>query len=107
MTLPNPPFSLTYQTTSVPLKVTPEMTVTLAAESGIVLQPGHEREWAEVLNGLNKSAQAILEMDDYLPQVDLARYPRTDIHVPKNTAGGGWALKVVWTSSSSPGNIKD
>jgi amidase len=33
-------------------------------------------------------------MDDYTPIVDLERYPRTDVHVPEDTVGGGWALKV-------------
>lgn len=74
--------------------VTRETIVQLAAESGIVLPSEHEAEWTEVLGGLEKSIQAILAMDDYVPMVDLERYPRKDIHIPKDTADGGWALKV-------------
>lgn len=77
------------------LKVTTEVVEELAAESGIRLYPDHEPEWADILNCLDESAKAILEMDDYLPEVDFTRYPRIDVHVPQDTVRGGWALKVV------------
>lgn len=77
-----------------PSRISPKEVVDLAAKSGIAVPPAHEAAWADVLSGLNESAQAVLAMGDYLPSVDLDRYPRTDVHVPADTVRGGWALKV-------------
>ncbi len=75
-------------------KISATDVVRLAAESGIVLSPEHETEWAEILSGIDEEAQTILAMEDYLPKIDLEKYPRTDIHVPLDTVRGGWTLKV-------------
>lgn len=75
-------------------KVTISTVIELATASNIDIPSKHEAEWAEVLSGLNESAQAILAMDDYMPIPDLERYRRSDIHVPIDNANGGWALKV-------------
>jgi hypothetical protein len=71
--------------------------IELATASNIDVPFEHEKEWAEVLNGLDESVRTILAMDDYMPMTDLERYQRANIHVPTNNSNGGWALKVDLT----------
>lgn len=88
-------FELTYHSASGP--VTPELVVQLAAESEIVLPIKHEAEWATVLMELDDSARDILTMGDYFPEVDLKKYLRTEVEIPNDNFGGGWALKVCFS----------
>jgi len=36
----------------------------------------------------------LIQIEDYIPKVDLDLYPRTGYHIPENTDKGGWASKV-------------
>lgn len=79
---------------SIEHKISSTDVVKLAAESNIIIPLEHEAEWAEVLSGLDDSARQVLELEDYIPIVDLKKYPRGDVHVPTDTVRGGWVLKV-------------
>lgn len=66
----------------------------LAAKHGVRIPAYQQEDWAKMLRALEENVQNISTMDDYLPHLDLQRYPRTDVHAPEDTVNGGWALKV-------------
>ncbi|KAI0020429.1 amidase signature domain-containing protein [Xylariomycetidae sp. FL0641] len=47
------------------------------------------------MSAVDTAAKRVLAYDDYVPKVDLDLYPRTDIHIPSDTDGGGWATKAT------------
>lgn len=67
-------------------------------------------DWTALLSGLNHCAKEILELEDYIPKVDLDLYPRTDIHRPtkEESDGGGWAWKAtVKSTKPKSSELKD
>lgn len=66
----------------------------LAARHGIRIPADQQGDWATLLQTLDASVQRISAMDDYLPALDLQKYPRTDAYVPADTVDGGWAVRV-------------
>jgi len=66
----------------------------MAAKHGISIALDQEEDWTKLLQALDANVSKISAMDDYLPFLELQRYPRTDIHIPKDTVDGGWALRV-------------
>lgn len=70
----------------------------LAAKHGLRIPVHQQEDWAKMLQALEETVQEVSAMDDYLPPLDLQRYPRIDVHVPDDTVNGGWALKVSSTS---------
>ena len=67
----------------------------LCTKAGLTAPESHIDDWATLLGALDQSVQFVLGEEDYVPKVDLWKYPRTDIHIPKDTRKGGWATKCI------------
>lgn len=68
--------------------------VALASKHGIELPVDQVADWTKILQSIDENAKTVSEMSDYLPALDLERYPRTEGVTPDD-ASTGWALKVV------------
>lgn len=75
-------------------KVTANDITGLASKAGLKLEDGHEEDYSVLMNALEDSIAQLSSDQSLMPQPDLTKYPRTDIHIPKDTEGGGWATKV-------------
>jgi amidase len=62
---------------------------------GIKLKDDEKEDYRKLLAVFDESAQELMAMPDYIPQVDLDRFPRNDVHqVPKEkNTHGAWAWK--------------
>ena len=67
----------------------------LCDKAGLTAPENHIQDWATLLGALDQSIQSVLNEEDYVPKVDLNKYPRTDIHIPEDTNKGGWATKCI------------
>lgn len=47
-----------------------------------------------LMSALEDSIAQLRDDKDLMPRPDLAKYPRTDVHIPEDTDGGGWAIRV-------------
>lgn len=68
---------------------------TLASTAGITISDKHVDDFAKLLGAFEQTVDGLLAEEDYVPNVDLDKYPRTDIHVPNDTDKGGWATKCT------------
>ena len=62
---------------------------------GIKIKDEEQEDYRKLLAVFDESAQQLMEMDDYLPEVDLGRFPRRDVReVPKDqNPHGAWAWR--------------
>jgi amidase len=67
----------------------------LCKKAGLTAPKSHIDDWATLLGALDQSVQFVLGEEDYVPKVDLDKYPRTDVHIPNDTSKGGWATKCI------------
>jgi amidase len=62
---------------------------------GVKLNDDEEEDYRKLLAVFDESAQELMSMPDYVPEVDLARFPRKDIRqvsTEENTHGA-WAWR--------------
>ncbi|KAL1889950.1 hypothetical protein Sste5346_008528 [Sporothrix stenoceras] len=85
--------------------IRPEVVTSLLDENNLVLPDDQINDFRVLLSALDEAAQHMLSFDDYQPTVDLEKYPRTDIHVPEDTCGGGWATKAVVTCTQPTSSL--
>lgn len=52
-------------------------------------------DYSALLGVLEDAIAKLGDDKELMPRPDLSKYPRTDVHVPKDTEGGGWATKVT------------
>lgn len=83
--------------------IRPDVLTSLLADADLTVPAAEFDDFRVLLSALDEAAQHMLQFDDYQPTVDLELYPRTDIYIPTNTCGGGWATKatVVCTKPTS------
>ncbi|KAK3706519.1 hypothetical protein LTR37_012729 [Vermiconidia calcicola] len=62
---------------------------------GITLKDEEKEDYRKLLAVFDESAQELMAMPDYIPQVDLERFPRNDVHqVPRErNTHGAWAWR--------------
>ena len=62
---------------------------------GVKLKDSEEEDYRKLLAVFDESAQELMAMPDYIPEVDLKRFPRHDVHQqPKDqNAHGAWAWR--------------
>ncbi|KAK5172260.1 uncharacterized protein LTR77_003898 [Saxophila tyrrhenica] len=71
----------------------PSTLETLTSKAGIRVREDHAGDFLKVLGALDESCQDVLDEEDYTPELDLSKYPRTDVHRPEDTDKGGWAMR--------------
>ncbi|KAI1857727.1 hypothetical protein JX265_011142 [Neoarthrinium moseri] len=77
------------------LRVAPEDLKPILSQAGLSLSPPLLEDYSKLLSGLDAAIASLPDDKPGIPCPDLEKYPRTDIHVPKDTEGGGWAIKVT------------
>ena len=62
---------------------------------GIKIKDEEQEDYRKLLAIFDESAQELMEMPDYVPEIDLARFPRNDVHeMPKEkNTHGAWAWR--------------
>lgn len=75
-------------------KVTVNDITGLVSKAGLKLEDGHEQDYSVLMSALEDSITQLSDDKVLMPRPDLNRYPRTDIHIPQDSEGGGWATKV-------------
>lgn len=77
-----------------PANVTAADITTLASKAGLKLEDGHDADYGVLMSALENSIATLDDDRALMPRPDLNAYPRTDVHVPEDSEGGGWAMKV-------------
>lgn len=74
----------------------------LGSGAGLTIPEKHIDDFALLLGALDKCVEDVHEMQDYTLTPDLARYPRTHVHIPgpNDNDKGGWATKCIAKSTS-------
>lgn len=82
---------------------------TLCKKAGLTAPQSHMKDWGTMLGAMEQSILSVLEEEDYVPKVDLNKYPRTDILIPKyeNSCKGDWAAKCVAKAIEPKSNLLD
>jgi amidase len=85
--------------------VTPQALNDICQTFGIKLKDDEAEDYRKLLAVFDESAQEIMDMPDYVPPVDLERFPRNDVYqVPKEkNTHGAWAWQCS-IKDSKPNN---
>ncbi|KAL4930363.1 putative amidase [Aspergillus undulatus] len=88
--------------------VTTETLDAVASTLGITIAENEKEDYRRLLAVYHESVQALMELPDYVPQVDEERFPRKNIHFPEPEENplNGWAWKCDiedQTPSETPG----
>lgn len=69
----------------------------IASSLGVKIAPEDLTDWHALLASNQDSIDIVHGLSDYLPTVDLDRFPRTNIHRPEpsDNEGNAWATKVT------------
>ncbi|KAI0124019.1 putative amidase [Xylariales sp. AK1849] len=67
----------------------------ILSKAGLQLSDTLIEDFSTLLSGLDASIASLADDKPGLLRPDMGKYPRTDIHVPEDTEGGGWATKVT------------
>lgn len=76
------------------IRVTANDIIGLASKAGLKLEDGHDKDYGVLMSALEQCIANLPDDKALMPRPDLEKYPRTDVHIPKDTQGGGWATKV-------------
>ncbi|KAK9475705.1 amidase signature enzyme [Lipomyces japonicus] len=81
------------------ISISEEQLQETAGQFGVSI-PKHDVEaYRILLSGLDEAAVAIAAEEDYLPPLDLQRFPRENVHRPVANEFNAWAYKVKITST--------
>ncbi|KAJ4396066.1 hypothetical protein N0V93_000283 [Gnomoniopsis smithogilvyi] len=86
-------------------KVTVNDITGLASKAGLKLEDGHEEDYSVLMSGLEDLIAQLGDDKPLMPRPDLDKYPRTDVHIPENSEGGGWATKATIKATSPTGDL--
>lgn len=78
-----------------PPKISHDTIKSLGNRAGISIPDDHVDDFATLLGAVNQTIQEVLEEEDYVPKLDLSKYPRFDIHPPNETDECGWATQCT------------
>lgn len=76
------------------LKVTANDITGLVSKAGLKIEDGHEKDYSVLLSTMEDAIAALTDDKILMPRPDLSKYPRTDVQIPKDSEGGGWATKA-------------
>lgn len=76
------------------LKVSANDITGLVSKAGLKFEDGHEQDYSVLLSTMEDAIASLSDDKELMPRPDLSKYPRTDIYIPKDSEGGGWATKV-------------
>lgn len=88
-----------------PAKVSLDEITGLVSGAGLKLEDGHVEDYSVLLSEMEDAIAKLGDDQELLPRPDLSKYPRTDVQVPKDTEGGGWAIKATIKATSPTGNL--
>lgn len=86
-----------------PAKVSAAEVTSLLTKAG--LRDEYAEDYSALLGALDGMIARLGDDKDLMPRPDLSKYPRTDIHVPKDTEGGGWATKATIKSTAPKSDL--
>lgn len=75
---------------------------------GVTVTPEEEADYFKLLAGLHDAAQLVDALPDYVPQVDLQRFPRRNLHRPsadEQVLGAAWAHTFSINDPSTNGPL--
>ncbi|KAI0598799.1 amidase signature domain-containing protein [Biscogniauxia sp. FL1348] len=89
------------------VKVTKEDLKPLLSKAGLELSAPLLDDFSVLVSNLEASIEALPDDKTALPRPDLAKYPRSDIHVPRaeDNPLGAWAVKVTARCTSPSGDL--
>lgn len=75
------------------------------ARLGVALPPAEIADYTALLAGAHETFQKVLDMPDYVPLVDEARFSRENVHFPsaEENPANAWAWKATVKSASLEG----
>ncbi|KAK7202605.1 amidase signature enzyme [Myxozyma melibiosi] len=73
----------------------------VAKSLGVTIPKKDANAYQILLSGLEDLAKVIEDEEDYLPYVDLERFPRENVHQPETNEYNAWAYKVTIKSQSA------
>ncbi|KAK3117375.1 hypothetical protein LTR53_001289 [Teratosphaeriaceae sp. CCFEE 6253] len=88
-------------------KLSADTIKSLASKAGLTINPDHVPDFQRLLGAMEQGIHDVLDADDYYPVPDLAKYPRTNTHIPtaEDSDKGGWATRVTAKSTSPTSDL--
>ncbi|KAF2793924.1 amidase signature enzyme [Melanomma pulvis-pyrius CBS 109.77] len=79
----------------------------LTRDIGVDLPEHHKEEWRELIASVQDSIDIVQALPDYVPEVDLQRFPRENVHRPEKSVnpGNAWAWRAT-IEGDSEGPLK-
>ena len=98
-------FTLDYSSNN---PVTKEVLNATSQSLGVTIKEDEQDEYQTLLAVFHDSAEALMAMPDYVPSVDLERFPRKDVHFPdpSENPSNAWAWKCSIQDPSAEGILK-
>ena len=77
-------------------KFTVDNILEITSSIGVKLPDEYLEQWRELIATVQDSIDVVQSLPDYVPSVDLEKYPRQNIHRPQRSenSGNAWAFKV-------------
>lgn len=88
--------TLTAASDSHKQRISAESIQNAAQNVGLQLKPEELTDWHEIIASVQESIDIVDSIPDYFPEVDLATYPRQNVHRPtaEDNEGNAWAWKA-------------
>lgn len=77
-----------------PARVNVDDVTDLVSKAGLKVEDAHIKEYSALLGQFDDIVAQLSDDKDLFPRPDLSKYPRTDVHIPKDNNKGGWATMV-------------
>ncbi|KAL7624933.1 hypothetical protein AAE478_004147 [Parahypoxylon ruwenzoriense] len=77
----------------------------ILAKAGLELPKSLLEDYGTLISGLETAIAALPDDKDVIPRPDLAKYPRTDVHIPEDNELGAWATKVTAKCTSPTSDL--
>ncbi|KAI1749707.1 putative amidase [Xylaria castorea] len=87
------------------MKVTGEELKPVIKKAGLELTESLVEDFSALLTSFEAAVDSLPDDGLIQPRPDLEKYPRTDIRIPEDTEGGGWATKVTAKCTSPKSNL--
>jgi amidase len=83
-------------------KITIQDVENLTRDIGVELPEEHKAEWRDLIASVQDSIDVVEALADYVPEVDLERFARKNVHRPerKDNPGNAWAWKATVEGAS-------
>ncbi|KAI1204606.1 amidase signature enzyme [Annulohypoxylon truncatum] len=97
--------SVVLQVATTGKKVSEDELRPIITKAGLELSEPLLENFSTLISSLDKAISALPDDKSVLPRPNLAKYPRTDVHIPEDNDLGAWATKVTVKCTSPTSDL--